>query len=178
MLSDRDDEVARLAEDEDEEFDDFSAPTRPNSRRLNLPGETFLAVQERAVQSEADEARKAEIERTLQFARWLRDKQENSKRSVREVAKDIGVAHVTLRSWLLGHNLPSSDAARKLARYYKVDEDWLLEMSGHRTGHEQITTDPERQEFLMWANANIEKIPVKQLRALRRMMEELAADEG
>lgn len=177
MLSDKDDDVARPVE-EDDDFDSFdSSSTRSNSRRLNLPKETSLAVQQRAAESETDLDRKDEIERTLQFARWLRDKQANSKRSVREVAKDIGIAHVTLRSWLLGHNLPSSDAARKLARYYKVDEDWLLEMSGHRTGHEQVTTDPERQEFLMWASANIDKIPMKQIRALRRMMEELAADE-
>lgn len=123
------------------------------------------------------EERKQEAERAARLAAWLNGKQETSGRSVRDVANDIGVAHVTLRSWLLGHNLPSSDAARKLARYYKVDEDWLLEMSGHRTSRQVSELDPERQEFLMWANANVEKIPVKQLRALRRMMEELAAEE-
>lgn len=146
----------------------------PPRRRQYLRNPIYMANQRARLEN--DSQAQAELDQVFRLAEWLQAKLDASGRSVRDVAKDIGVAHVTLRSWLLGHNLPSSDAARKLARYYKVDEDWLLEMSGHRTSRNVATTDPERQEFLMWANANVDKIPVKQLRALRRMMEELAAE--
>ena len=149
---------------------DHDKETLLRRRRQYLNNPTYLGDEERAKAADLGQDNQ-------HLAEWLKAKVNVSGRSVRDISHDIGIAHVTLRSWLLGHNLPSSEAARKLARYYKVDEDWMLEMSGHRTSRNVVSSDPERQEFLMWANANVEKIPIKQLRALRRMMEELAADD-
>jgi len=158
-----------------ENHDDENQPNdEVGVRRRYLRNPTANQEQERSQNENDDEQY---FGRAARLTEWLRAKVDASNRSVRDISEDVGVAHVTLRSWLLGHNLPSSEAARKLARYYKVDEDWLLEMSGHRTSRTIINSDPERQEFLMWANANVNKIPVKQLRALRRMMEELAAED-
>lgn len=107
------------------------------------------------------------------FVQWLKSKFDASV-SVRDAAKEIGFAHVTLRSWLLGLNLPSTEAVQKLSAHFKVNEDWLLEITGHRTP--KITLDgmdPIRQEFIEWLRTNINSLPLPAVRGLRKMIEEL-----
>ncbi len=111
-----------------------------------------------------------------QFVNWLNEKMDEANRSVRYVARQLGVAHVTLRSWILGDNAPGTDGVRKLAQFFKVDEDWLLVLAGHRSARPGIS-DPEREEFVMWLSSNVDKISRRDMRAVRRMLEELLKTE-
>ena len=69
------------------------------------------------------------------LADWLRHKmEERGLTSARQLAQYTRIAHSAVAGYLRGEMRPSLESIRKLADYFKVDEDVILEIVRHEHG--------------------------------------------
>ena len=66
------------------------------------------------------------------FAEWLRQKLEERGIKPSQLAAYLELDHVSVLNWLKGKHLPESGNAIKVADYFRVDTDFVLELAGHR----------------------------------------------
>ena len=55
-----------------------------------------------------------------------------SKKTIRQVAKEAGVNKSNLATWLTTDTMPNSKSIILLCRYFNVSADWLLGLSNYR----------------------------------------------
>ena len=74
------------------------------------------------------------LKEKLQFSERLRSLRDKQGLSNLEIAKSIGVSHVSIGNFLEGQ-LPKSEHLMALAKYFGVTTDWLL-------GHDSSSAEP------------------------------------
>lgn len=87
-----------------------------------------------------------------EFARWLRE--EMDKRGIKpsQLAVYLEVNHVSVGNWLTAKYRPEANNVIKLAEYFKVDSDWLLELANYRQKKPRSLTSMDRIiPSLRWA---------------------------
>ena len=82
--------------------------------------------------------------RAMAIADRLRKLRKSRELGQADVAAEMGVAIPTVSEWESGKKKPSRDRVMKLARFYGVSADWLLEDAGQLLG-ERITDPSEKQ---------------------------------
>jgi transcriptional regulator with XRE-family HTH domain len=63
------------------------------------------------------------------FRKNLRDLIDNSGKSSKDIALDIGISHITLSRYLNDHRDPDLKYVMKLSQYFRVSIDWLIGFS-------------------------------------------------
>ncbi len=75
------------------------------------------------------------------LAQWLWGELQRRKESAREASLGAGLSHASIHRFLAGRR-PSPDSCRKLARYFQVPEEFVLQLAGH------ISPPPDQDIFL------------------------------
>ncbi len=70
------------------------------------------------------------------FSHWLAEKMERRGIKPSQLAAVLEVNHVSVANWLKGKNIPESHNVIKMAEYFKVDPDYVLQLAGHRPARE------------------------------------------
>lgn len=76
------------------------------------------------------------------FAVWLRERVQERGLSVRNVAMRVGISDPSLLALMKGRSKPKPETIQKLARFFAVDADVLMEMAGYRSPHRMHTLLP------------------------------------
>ncbi len=63
---------------------------------------------------------------------WLSEQLRATKRSMRQVAEYTGISPSTVHNIIVGKYVPKPATCIKLAEYFRVDSDVVLELAGHR----------------------------------------------
>ncbi len=63
---------------------------------------------------------------------WLGRQLKQSRRSMRQVAEYTGLSPSTISNIVAGKHVPEPSTCIKIAEYFKVDPDLVLELAGHR----------------------------------------------
>ena len=92
-----------------------------------------------------------------------------SKRLPSQLARDLGVSHVTVSRWLAGKDVPSTKSCRKLAEYSGIPLEKIFSVAGHLPKMAK-TGPPEWPEFREYA---LQKYPVELDEDLITMIEDL-----
>lgn len=74
------------------------------------------------------------------------EEERNQKISRAKVAEEIGCSHSAVAQWENGHNAPSALVLRKLAEFYNVSADYLLNL----TDYEQVASLPDKDSLIPW----------------------------
>ncbi len=108
-----------------------------------------------------------------EFSRWLFEQQQQRELSYRSIARRVGVAASTVYFWASGRSVPEPHNARKIAEAFGVDEDFILDLTGHRRMRESVLpSDVERlqtqiQELADSLQRNIRTVSVGQEVSIR-----------
>src|SRR5690348_18807 len=86
------------------------------------------------------------------FSEWLNEQIQRKGIGINQLASYTGLSPSTISKARLDQRRPEPETVIRLAKYFQVDEDWLLAVAGHRSG-----VDPEQE----WS-----KVQNPQLRAL------------
>ena len=107
-----------------------------------------------------------------ELTEWLKTAIEESGRTLRDLASDIGVSHTALRSWERGWTTPSWENCARIAAALNVDPAFVRELAGYSEPNPQAETDPELAEVIAaWPELDQEKQQalLLTLRGLRMM---------
>jgi transcriptional regulator with XRE-family HTH domain len=93
------------------------------------------------------------------FSDWLNEQMKLEGVSMSQLATYAGLSYSGVSKLSLGQRHPEPETVLKLANYFKVDPDWLLELAGHRksfTPEKDWATvnDPELRYWLSAENLN------------------------
>lgn len=104
----------------------------------------------------------------LDFEDWLRQRIAGEGRSVRDVAREIGISHPALLALVAGKSRPMPNTVIKLAEYFRVDLDLLYDMLGWKRSKRRYSLLPEWQQELQIIeamNATDQRLLLRVLRA-------------
>jgi transcriptional regulator with XRE-family HTH domain len=82
----------------------------------------------------------------LTFAVWLRNFREKKNIGLNQFASLTGLSNATISKIENSGNSPNSRTVKKIAARWHQNEDWLLELAGHRTAtakDDKTLDDPE-----------------------------------
>lgn len=85
-------------------------------------------------------------EQELTFATWLREFREKRNIGLNQFASLTGLSNATISKIENSGNSPNSSTVKKIAARWHQNEDWLLELAGHRTAttkDDKTLNDPE-----------------------------------
>jgi len=68
----------------------------------------------------------------MELAHWLKQQMDQKNVNALGLSYAINVSHVTIGKWLKGTYTPKPANCRKLAAYFRIPEDKVLLIAGHR----------------------------------------------
>ncbi len=116
------------------------------------------------------------------FKTWLIDKMNETNLGINQLALYTGLSSSTISKIRVGERNPNPKTIQILAKHFKVDEDWLLTLAGHRnpTNEENPLAKVIRdKEVAIWFNTdNVRRISPKTQRMIAKIIEEELNDEN
>lgn len=113
----------------------------------------------------------------LTFASWLRNFRETRNIGLNQFAAQTGLSNATISKVESSENIPSPGTVKKIAARWKQNEDWLLELAGHRTSKpkdNKYLNDPELMTLL--SQENLARLTARERRMLKDMLRHIFDD--